>query len=107
MTTLSTQFNLRTDNNGVPGTIINSPLDTGDTFFVEVLIGDIRNNTVGITSSNIALSFDGNQIQNINNSFDLSSPLLPSTFPLFRTGTLDNANGTITNLGAASFPLLL
>lgn len=104
MTTLSTQFNLRTDNNGVPGTIINSPLDTGDTFFVEVLIGDIRNNTVGITSSNIALSFDGNQIQNINNPFDLSSPLLPSTFPLFRTGTLDNANGTITNLGAASFP---
>ncbi len=35
MTTLSTQFNLRTDNNGVPGTIINSPLDTGDTFLLK------------------------------------------------------------------------
>ena len=107
MTTLSTQFNLRTDNNGVPGTIIISPLDTGDTFFVELLIGDIRDSAVGITSSNIALSFDENQIQNINNPFDtvsLSSPLLPSTFPLFRTGTLDNANGTITNLGAGSLP---
>lgn len=107
MTTLTTQFNLRSDNNGIPGTIINSPFNTGDTFFVEILMGDIRNDAVGITSSNIALSFDENQIQNINNPFDpasLSSPLLPSTFPLFRTGTLDNANGTITNLEAASFP---
>ncbi|MGK7880023.1 MAG: PEP-CTERM sorting domain-containing protein [Crocosphaera sp.] len=107
MTTLTTQFNLRTDNNGLPGTIINSPLDTGDTFFVELLMGDVRDNAVGITSSNIAFSFDANQIQNINNPFDptsVSSPLLPSTFPLFRSGALDNADGTITNLGAASFP---
>ncbi len=107
MTSLTTQFNLRTDNNGVPGTIINSPLDTGDTFFVEVLMGDIRDSAVGITSSNIAFSFDANQIQNINNPFDptsVSSPLLPSTFPFGRTGNVDNINGTITNLGAGSLP---
>ncbi len=107
MTTLTTQFNLRSDNNGIPGTIINSPFNTGDTFFVEVLMGDIRDIAVGITSSNIAFSFDENQLQNINNPFDsasLSSPLLPSTFIFGRTGNLDNSNGTITNLGAGSLP---
>ncbi len=107
MTTLTTQFNLRTDNNGVPGTIINSPLNTGESFFLEVLMGDIRDNAVGITSSNIAFSFNDNQVQNINSSFNitsLSSPLLPSSFPFGRTGSLDNNNGTITNLGAGSIP---
>ena len=106
MTTLTTQFNLRTDKNGIPGTIINSPLDTGETFFIEVLMGDIRDSAEGITSSNIAFSFDANQLQNINNLFDtisLSTPLLPSNFPLFRTGILDNSDGTITNLGGAAF----
>ncbi len=107
MTTLTTQFNIKTDNNGTPGTIIDSPLNTGDTFFLEVLMGDIRDDAVGITSSNIAISFDSNQLQNINNPFDpasLSSPLLPSTFVFGRTGNLDNINGTITNLGAGSLP---
>ncbi len=107
MTTLTTQFNLRTDKNGTPGTIINSPLNTGEKFFVEVLIGDIRDNAVGITSSNIAFSFDADQVQNINNPFEitsLSTPLLPSSFPFGRTGSLDNHNGTITNLGAGSIP---
>ncbi|MEA5537302.1 PEP-CTERM sorting domain-containing protein [Crocosphaera sp. XPORK-15E] len=107
MSNLTTQFNLRTDNNGIPGTIINSPLNFGDKFFVEVLMGDIRPDAVGIISSNISLSFNPNQLQNINNSFDiasLSSPLLPANFPLFRTGILDNNSGTITNLGGAAFP---
>ncbi|MGK7956258.1 MAG: PEP-CTERM sorting domain-containing protein [Crocosphaera sp.] len=107
MTTLTTQFNIKTDNNGTPGTIIDSPLNTGDTFFLEVLMGDIRDDAVGITSSNIAISFDSNQLQNINNSFDpasLNSPLLPSKFVFGRTGNLDNINGTITNLGAGSLP---
>lgn len=107
MTTLTTQFNLRMDNNGTPGTIFNSPLNTGDTFFVEILMGDIRDSAVGITSSNIAFSFDADQVQNINNPFDitsLSTPLLPSSLPFGRTGTLDNSNGIISNLGAGSLP---
>ncbi|WP_013325040.1 hypothetical protein [Gloeothece verrucosa] len=107
MTILTSQFNLRTDNNGVPGAILNSPLNTGDSFFVEVLMGDFRSNAVGITSSNINLSFAPNQLQNINKPFDtvsLSSPLLPSSFYLGRTGNLDNNNGVITNLGAGSIP---
>jgi hypothetical protein len=107
MTILTTQFNLRSNINGTPGTIINSPLNVGDSFFVEVLMGDIRPDAVGIISGNISLSFNPNQLQNIDNPFaptSPSSPLLPSNFPLLRTGTLDNNNGTITNLGAAAFP---
>jgi hypothetical protein len=107
MTILTTQFNLRSDNNGIPGAIINSPLNVGDSFFVEVLMGDIRPDAVGIISSNISLSYDANQLQNIDNPFaptSPSSPLLPTTFPLLRTGILDNNNGTITDLGGAAFP---
>ena len=109
MTTLTTQFNLRTDNNGVPDAIINTPLNTGDTFFIEVLMGDIRDSEAGITSGNISFSFDANQLQNINNPFDptsLSSPLLPSNFTMLRTGNLDNNNGIISNLGAGSFAMM-
>ncbi|GBF79798.1 PEP-CTERM sorting domain-containing protein [Aphanothece sacrum] len=70
-------------------------------------MGDIRNDAVGITSSNISLFFNPNQLQNIDNSFtptSLISPLLPTTFPLGRTGILNNNNGSITNLGGASLP---
>ncbi len=38
MSSLTTQFNLKTDNSGLAGTIINSPLRLGDRFFVEILM---------------------------------------------------------------------
>lgn len=107
MSILTTQFNLKTDNNGIPGTIINSPLNVGDKFFVEVLMKDGDQNPIGITSSNISLSFNPNQVQNINDPFDptsLTSPLITANFPMGRTGTLDNTNGSITNLGGGSLP---
>lgn len=108
MSILSTQFNLKTDNNGLPGTIINNPLNVGDKFFVEVLFGDLRPNAVGIASSAVNLSFDPNQVQNINNPFNaapITSTLVTSKFPFGRTGTLDNMNGLITNLGGGSLPV--
>jgi hypothetical protein len=37
MSILTNQFNLKTDNSGLLGTIINSPLQVGDKFFVEIL----------------------------------------------------------------------
>ncbi len=51
MSSLTTQFNLKTDNSGLPGTIINSPLRLGDRFFVEILMENSDINPVGITSS--------------------------------------------------------
>ncbi|CCI03910.1 PEP-CTERM sorting domain-containing protein [Microcystis aeruginosa] len=108
MSSLTTQFNLKTDNSGLPGTTINSPLRVGDRFFVEILMENSDINPVGITSSAINLSFDPRSIQNINNPFtpsDINSPLVTSSFPVGRTGILDNTNGSITNLGGGSFTL--
>ncbi|MFM6374919.1 MAG: PEP-CTERM sorting domain-containing protein [Microcystis panniformis] len=108
MSSLTTQFNLKTDNSGLAGTIINSPLRVGDRFFVEILMENSDINPVGITSSAINLSFDPRSIQNINNPFtplDINSPLVTSSFPVGRTGILDNTNGSITNLGGGSFTL--
>lgn len=108
MSSLTTQFNLKTDNSGLPGTIINSPLRVGDRFFVEILMENSDINPVGITSSAINLSFDPRSIQNIDNPFnpsDINSPLVTSRFPFGRTGILDNTNGSITNLGGGAFPL--
>ena len=108
MSSLTTQFNLKTDNSGLAGTIINSPLRLGDRFFVEILMENSDINPVGITSSAINLSFDPRSIQNIDNPFtplDINSPLVTSSFPFGRTGILDNTNGSITNLGGGSFTL--
>ncbi|GCA92924.1 PEP-CTERM sorting domain-containing protein [Microcystis aeruginosa] len=108
MSSLTTQFNLKTDNSGLPGTIINSPLRLGDRFFVEILMENSDINPVGITSSAINLSFDPRSIQNIDNPFnplDINSTLVTSSFPVGRTGILDNTNGSITNLGGGSFTL--
>lgn len=108
MSSLTTQFNLKTDNSGLVGTIINSPLRVGDRFFVEILMENSDINPVGITSSAINLSFDPRSIQNIDNPFnpsDINSPLVTSSFPFGRTGILDNTNGSITNLGGGAFPL--
>lgn len=108
MSSLTTQFNLKTDNSGLAGTIINNPLRVGDRFFVEILMENSDINPVGITSSAINLSFDPRSIQNIDNPFnpsDINSPLVTSSFPFGRTGILDNTNGSITNLGGGSFTL--
>ncbi|MCZ8119008.1 MAG: PEP-CTERM sorting domain-containing protein [Microcystis sp. LE18-22.4A] len=108
MSSLTTQFNLKTDNSGLAGTIINSPLRLGDRFFVEILMENSDINPVGITSSAINLSFDPRSIQNIDNPFnplDINSTLVTSSFPVGRTGILDNTNGSITNLGGGSFTL--
>jgi len=73
MSSLTTQFNLKTDNSGLVGTIINSPLRVGDRFFVEILMENSDINPVGITSSAINLSFDPRSIQNIDNPFTPSN----------------------------------
>ena len=49
MSSLTTQFNLKTDNSGLVGTIINNPLRVGDRFFVEILMKNSDINPVGIT----------------------------------------------------------
>ncbi|QGZ89101.1 PEP-CTERM sorting domain-containing protein [Microcystis aeruginosa] len=109
MPNLAVEFNLREDIAGTPGGFLNqnNPLNIGDRFFVQVLMRDIHSNPIGLTGSAINLNFEANKIQNIDipfNPVDDNSPLVTANFTLFRGGTLNNINGTITDLGGASFP---
>ena len=109
MPNLAVEFNLIEDIAGTPGGLLNqnNPLNIGDRFFVQVLMRDIHSNPIGLTGSAINLNFEANKIQNIDipfNPVDDNSPLVTANFTLFRGGTLNNINGTITDLGGASFP---
>ena len=109
MPNLAVEFNLIEDIAGTPGGLLNqnNPLNIGDRFFVQVLMRDIHSNPIGLTGSAINFNFEANKIQNIDipfNPVDDNSPLVTSNFTLFRGGTLNNINGTITELGGASLP---
>ncbi len=105
---LSFQLKLYEDNNGTIGSEItgNNPI-LGNSFFAEILVGDIRTNAAGLITNLLDFGFAADVAQNINNFADISnvnSPLITSNFPLFRGGTLDNTNGLIDNLSGGSVP---
>lgn len=108
MPNLTVQFNLRQDIGGIPGPVIGSGnFAIGDTFFTEILMGDIDPNAVGLVSSAVNITFNANNIKNIDNPFnpgDINSPLITAQFPVGRTGILDNNNGSIVNLGGGALP---
>jgi predicted outer membrane repeat protein len=105
---LSFQLKLYEDNNGTVGNEItgNNPI-LGNSFFAEILVGDIRTNAAGLIINSLDFGFAADVAQNINNFADISnvnSPLIISNFPLFRGGTLDNTNGLIDNLSGGAVP---
>ncbi|PNW37122.1 UNVERIFIED_CONTAM: hypothetical protein BEN50_01990 [Euhalothece sp. KZN 001] len=79
----------------------------GDSFFLEILAGDLRDtDPKGLMAFTYNLEFASDVVQNTN---DFSTPadnnnLIPANFPLLGTGTLDNGNGQIIDLGAGSLP---
>jgi hypothetical protein len=84
----------------------NNPI-LGNSFFAEILVGDIRTNAVGLITNSLDFGFAADVAQNINNFADIgnvNSPLVTSNFPLFRGGTLDNTNGLIDNLSGGAVP---
>lgn len=105
-------INLWTDNGGVPGALITSQQVTvGQTFFVEITVQDTREPVEGqlrgLVSFAIDVSWDAASLEEIDDPFDPthpSSPLLPASFTLFRSGTLNNLAGTITGLGGGRPP---
>ncbi|TRU68373.1 MAG: cadherin [Microcystis viridis Mv_BB_P_19951000_S69] len=102
------QLKLYEDNNGTVGNEItgNNPI-LGNSFFAEILAGDIRTNAAGLITNSLDFAFAPDVAQNINNFADISninSPLITSAFPLFRGGTLDNTNGLIDNLSGGAVP---
>ncbi|MCL6501490.1 MAG: DUF4214 domain-containing protein [Pirellulales bacterium] len=109
---LAVFINLFTDNAGVPGSPISSQQVTvGQTFFVEISVQDTRpaaeGELRGLVSFAIDVGWDAASLEEIDDPFnptDLASPLLPASFTLFRSGTLNNLAGTITGLGGGRAP---
>ncbi|TRU81840.1 MAG: cadherin [Microcystis novacekii Mn_MB_F_20050700_S1] len=103
------QLKLYEDNNGTVGNEItgNNPI-LGNSFFAEILVGDIRTNAAGLITNSLDFAFAPDVAQNINNFADIgtniNNPLVTSAFTLFRDGTLDNTNGLIDNLSGGSLP---
>ena len=103
------QLKLYEDNNGTVGNeITGNNAILGNSFFAEILAGDIRSNATGLITNSLNFAFAADVAQNINNFSDISSninnPLVTSAFTLFRDGTLDNTNGLIDNLSGGSLP---
>ncbi|NCR59271.1 MAG: cadherin [Microcystis aeruginosa LL13-06] len=105
---VSFQLKLYEDNNGVVGSeITGNNAILGNSFFAEILVGDIRTNAAGLIINSLDFGFAADVAQNINNFADIgnvNSPLITSAFPLFRGGTLDNTNGLIDNLSGGAVP---
>ncbi len=105
-------INLFTDVGGAPGTPITShQVTVGQTFFVEIAVQDTRapveGELRGLVAFAIDVGWDAASLEEIDDPFDptdLASPLLPASFTLFRSGTLDNPAGTITGLGGGRAP---
>ena len=111
MPELSAEIVLRRDEFGLPGDQIHdNNVNLGETFFVEVMIGDIRPRATGILSLFIDIDFDPNILRNIDIPFEpyrINQHILTSKFIFKPSGYLDNTRGTIKNLGATAVPPLL
>ena len=100
---LQIRLNWLADNNGIPGAVIdNHQLSLGNSFFVEVLVGDFRPNAVGVIGLDLDLAWDGILLDSVNFS---PSTAITSQFPLLQGGTLVN-DGLIDDLAGGSLPEL-
>ena len=101
---LQVRLNLLKDNDGNPGDIINNDqIGLYQSFFVEILVGDFRDNAVGVNGLQLDFNWDGFILESINVPFDPAN-IINSQFPLLQGGTLDNPNGLIDDLSGGSLP---
>lgn len=105
---VAVEVNFLQDNAGTPGSLIaDGVVDTGQTFFVELLVEDLRDDPAGVIGLAVDLAWPSERLNEVDGTFnptDPASPLLTSAFPLFRGGTLDQNAGTIDELTGASLP---
>ena len=95
------RLNLLADDGGNPGELIaNNQIGVNKSFFVEILVADLRGNAVGVNGLGLDLSWDGFILESIN--FDPSLDIT-SQFPLLQDGTLVY-DGFIDDLSGGSLP---
>jgi hypothetical protein len=95
------RLNLLADDGGNPGELIaNNQIGVNKSFFVEILVADLRGNAVGVNGLGLDLAWDGFILESIN--FDPSLDIT-SQFPLLQDGTLVY-DGFIDDLSGGSLP---
>jgi hypothetical protein len=108
LSVLGVHVNLYADAGGSPGALIaDNTVRVGETFFVEVTAQDLRGVPAGIIGLSLDLGWNAAALEEIDSPFNptgAGSPLLTTSLPITRTGTLDNPSGAITNLGGGSLP---
>lgn len=117
MSAFNFELNLLQDNNGMPGEpIVDGIVQVGDTFFLEILMGDIPDNPAdarGLIASAVDINFSPNIVQNIDGPFPplndevdsipLESKAITSQFPILRTvREINNTEGFIDDLGGGT-----
>jgi hypothetical protein len=104
---VSLQTKLFADNGGQSGGLImDNSISVGDSFFVEIAAQDLRELPQGIGGLSVNVAWNSAVLQEIDQPFNpasTSSQLVTPAFPLFRSGSLDNVAGQITDLGGVSF----
>ena len=120
MSTFIFDLQLLEDNGGVPGSpIANNTVDLGDTFFLQILMGettDGANTPTGVAISAVDIMFDPTGVQNLDIPFPplnansdtipIDSLALTTNFPVLRTvltSTDANTTGMLESLGGGSF----
>jgi hypothetical protein len=94
---------LREDNGGVPGDIIDADeIAAGDCFYVEIRAQEFHPLYKGLHGVALNIAWDPAVLEEIDAGFNLAQ-ILTENLPLFRGGTLDNAAGTIDNLSGSAF----
>lgn len=91
---------LYADDGGAPGELLSSnEVQAGESFYVEILAREFHPRVTGLSGVSLDLAWNPGQLQILD-----ESPIdtITDDLPAFRTGTLDAAAGTITDLGGSA-----
>ncbi|MEQ9410467.1 MAG: hypothetical protein RIK87_22220 [Fuerstiella sp.] len=103
-TTLAIELRLLQDVAGAPGSEITTDrVDVGQSFFVEIMAGDIRTDAAGIIGLSIDVTWTAAAFQEIDHPFN-PGLVITQHLPLNPNGSLDQAAGKIDDLGGGSLP---
>lgn len=95
--------NLYEDVGGQPGNVItDDTVEVGETFFVEIMARELHPVRAGFAGIGLDIAWNPETLREIDAPFTPADVITPH-LPIFLTGTLDNASGTIEDLGGSSF----
>jgi hypothetical protein len=96
-------MNLREDVGGSPGDMLSADeVREGESFFVEILAEEFDPLIQGLHGVALNVAWDPQVLAEIDAAFD-PAQLITDDLPLFNTGTLNAAAGTIDNLSGSAF----